>query len=250
MYLIRLDDASIFMDINKWDRMESLLDKEGIKPLVGIIPNNQDLNIINKYKRDEHFWEKAKSWQYKNWIIALHGYTHVYNSNCGGINPVNNRSEFAGTPLEVQKEKIEKGIMILKNQGLLPTVFFAPSHTFDVNTLEALKLKSDIRIISDTIANDVYQTNGFYFIPQQSSNVRKLPFRVTTFCYHPNEMSDDDFNCLESFINKYKTSFYSFSDVAMKDRKLSLYDRLLRIIYFKGRLIRRKAREFYNGKSD
>ena len=41
-YILRLDDASDYMDVEKWSRMEELLDKYQIKPLVGVIPDNQD----------------------------------------------------------------------------------------------------------------------------------------------------------------------------------------------------------------
>ena len=63
----------------------------------------------------------------------------MYDSTDGGINPVQNKSEFAGHPLEVQKKKIRQGIAVFRQHGIEPSVFFAPSHTFDHNTLEALK---------------------------------------------------------------------------------------------------------------
>ena len=44
--LLRLDDASDYMDIEKWQRLEEFLDRYGIKPLVGIIPDNQDASLI------------------------------------------------------------------------------------------------------------------------------------------------------------------------------------------------------------
>ncbi|MGF7057746.1 DUF2334 domain-containing protein [Brassicibacter mesophilus] len=246
MYLLRLDDASEFMDVSKWNRIEVLLDKYSIKPIVGIIPNNQDPNMIDKYKKDEDFWDKVKCWQEKEWTIALHGCNHVYDSNCGGLNPVNYRSEFAGISLEIQKEKIDMGISILDSHGISTMIFFAPSHTFDINTLEALRLKSDIRIISDTIANDIYKSDGFYFIPQQSGRVRNLPFKITTFCYHPNEMTDQDFYLLEKFIKENQTKFSSFSDIEFKDRNLGIYDKILRFAYFMIRLLRNIPRRVKN----
>jgi len=204
MYLIRLDDASEYMDVGKWDKIERLLNKYNIKPIVGIIPNNQDKELVSKYKKDFGFWNKTKVWQSKGWTIALHGYSHVCLTNEGGINPVNLRSEFAAIPLEEQKIKISNGIKIFEEQGLDAKIFFAPSHTFDMNTLEALRTESDIRIISDTIANDIYIMRGFYFIPQQSGHVQSLPFRITTFCYHPNNMSENDFKILDNFIKQKK----------------------------------------------
>jgi len=206
MYLIRLDDASEYMDVGKWDKIERLLNKYNIKPIVGIIPNNQDKELVSKYKKDFGFWNKTKVWQSKGWTIALHGYSHVCLTNEGGINPVNLRSEFAAIPLEEQKIKISNGIKIFEEQGLDAKIFFAPSHTFDMNTLEALRTESDIRIISDTIANDIYIMRGFYFIPQQSGHVQSLPFRITTFCYHPNNMSENDFKILDNFIKQKRDS--------------------------------------------
>ena len=79
----------------------------------------------------------------------------------------------------------------MREHGIDPKVFFAPAHTFDNNTLIALKECSNIRIISDTIANDIYTKYGFTFVPQQAGRVRKQPFRTVTFCYHPNTMNDD-----------------------------------------------------------
>lgn len=242
MYLIRLDDASAYMDLEKWNRIEELLDKYSIYPIVGIIPNNQDKALINQYPFDVNFWSKAKKWQEKNWTIALHGYTHVYLTNDGGINPVNNQSEFAGVSLAEQIYKISQGIKIFKEHGIETEVFFAPSHTFDLNTLEALKQASKIRVISDTIANNVYKKGEFYFIPQQSGEVRKLPFKLTTFCYHPNTMDEEDFNQLERFFSIYHRKFTRFEDLVFTNRNANLYDMFLKKLYFSIRAIRNKLR--------
>ena len=191
-YYIRLDDACEKRDIQNWNRMEKLLDKYDIIPLVGIIPCCED-SLMDKYEEDKNFWNQVNIWIKKGWVIALHGYSHVFISEEGGLNPVNKKSEFAGVPLERQKEKIRSGSAILRSHDIEPKVFFAPAHTFDRNTLKALMEESDIRIISDTIANKPYARWGFTFIPQQSGYVRKLPFNTVTFCYHPNTMKNDGF---------------------------------------------------------
>ena len=136
--------------------------------------------------------------------------THVFETEEGGINPVNKRSEFAGVTLERQREKIRSGVEVLRSHGIDPKVFFAPAHTFDMNTLEALRTESSIRIISDTIADRPYRRGDFTFIPQQSGHVRKLPFNTVTFCYHPNTMKDKDFEALDLFIRKYRDAFRPF----------------------------------------
>jgi predicted deacetylase len=237
-YILRLDDASPYRNLENWNRLEDLLKRYDITPIVGIIPNNKDVKF-SKYSYDSAFWSRVRKWQEIGWCIALHGYDHVYCSESGGINPVNQQSEFAGLPLQVQEEKIEKGIAIMREQGIMPRVFFAPSHTFDENTLLALKNKSDIRIISDTVANDVYYKNEFFFIPQQAGSVRKVPLRTVTFCYHPDGMSEIGFSKLEHFIIEHQSQFISLAGLKMTKRRKTPYDYLLSIVYLKLRFLLR-----------
>lgn len=232
MYVIRLDDASDYNNLSNWNRMEKILNSYSIKPIVGVIPNNQDPSMVKAYKKNNEFWKKVKQWQNSGWIIAMHGYNHVYITDDGGINPIQKRSEFAGVSLKKQEDKIKNGIEIFKSNGIIPDVFFAPSHTFDENTLLALKKNSDIRIISDTIANDIYFENDFYFLPQQSGRVRKLPFKFVTFCYHPNTMRDNDFDELENFIKENRNKFNSLDIKNLTKRNKNILDKFLSLLYF------------------
>ncbi len=229
-YIMRLDDACEKRHIRNWDRMEKLLDQYQVKPLVGIIPHCED-EAMSGFEEDTQFWKRVSRWQQKGWVMAMHGYNHVYATECGGINPVNKRSEFAGETLEVQKEKIAKGIQIMRNHQVEPKVFFAPSHTFDENTLRALKEESDIRIISDTPANRSYSRYGMTFVPQQSGAVRELPFQEITFCYHPNAMSEQEFVTLELFLKKHHQEFITFPEITVT-RKRDLIDLMVSKLYF------------------
>lgn len=238
-YLIRLDDACPTMDATRWQRMESILDKYGVRPMVGIIPSNADpKQMINK--EDGCFWQKALAWQNKGWAIALHGFDHCYISSDAGINPLWNRSEFAGISLEQQKQKISDGVAILKSHGLNPQYFFAPSHTFDKNTLQALRECSDIRIISDTIATRPYRKGEFVFIPQIGGHCVNMPLPgVYTFCFHPNTMTDTDFDSLESFIKLHNSEFCGFDELDLTGvRGKSLKDRFISRLYFTQRKLR------------
>lgn len=228
-YILRLDDASDYMDIEKWMRMERLLDKYQIKPIFGIIPKNGDESLVSKYQQNPEFWSLMHSWIDKGWIPAMHGYEHRYVTEDGGINPVNKRSEFAGLSYEEQAEKIRKGYQLLVEHDISPEIFFAPSHTFDENTLKAIKSETPIRIISDTVAWDVYKEGEFWFIPQQSGSVRKLLFKTVTFCYHPNTMSDKAYEELESFISK--NHFITIEHVET-NRRMKMIDKILRFLYF------------------
>ena len=117
-YILRLDDASDYMDVEKWQRMEALLDRYEIKPLVGIIPDNRDSSLTESYKQDLEFWDKTARWKAKGWELALHGCYHKYTTEEDGINPVNKRSEFAGVSLDKQKEMIRHGVDVLKDHGI------------------------------------------------------------------------------------------------------------------------------------
>lgn len=232
-YLVRLDDACPTMDLYKWRKMEEILDKYGVKPVVGIIPNNQDETLMID-KEDDSFWNKASNWQKKEWTIALHGYDHVYVTQEGGINPVHKRSEFAGLSLQEQEEKVTKGFAILKDKKLDVSCFFAPSHTFDTNTLKALYTKTTIRKISDTIARYPYKKGKFIFFPQQFGYFReiKLP-GYWTFCFHPNGMGGGDFDAVDLFIKKNKNNFISFDEIKTECIKSkSVLDKVLSFLYF------------------
>jgi len=231
VYIMRLDDASEYWNSKNWRKMHELLTRYDIKPILAIIPQNEDPEL-KEYGYDPGYSRLLLEWISYGAVPAIHGYNHVFVSEDGGMNPVNSRSEFAGVDLEKQRKKVHDGIAILKDNGINPIIFIAPAHTFDLNTLAALKLESDIRIISDTIATDVYFENDFYFIPQQTGRARKLPFKVVTFCYHPNVMEDDDFDELEIFLKQNRLLFGSFDDIELKKRKLNIIDKGFRKLYF------------------
>ena len=105
--LIRLDDIAENMNWELMEKTELLFEKHGIKPVLGVIPNNKDSELL-AYKRKSDFWEKVRNWKDKGWEITMHGYTHVYDKiskkndyfNYGG------GSEFCGHTLETQSSRI------------------------------------------------------------------------------------------------------------------------------------------------
>lgn len=230
-YLLRLDDASPFMDMTKWGKITETINKYNIKPLVGIVPDNQDSQIKIKNEVAE-YQSLLTLWKKHEWQFALHGYNHVYCSNSGGINPIHDRSEFAGVKYEDQYEKLKLGYDLLLCQGVIPKYFYAPSHTFDENTLIALVKATPIRIISDTFALKPYNLNGITVIPQQFGKFRLIIVPGTwTFCYHPNNMSDSDFFDFELFLKKYSKYFITFPEIQIPVRNKGLLDRSISLIY-------------------
>ncbi len=241
-YLIRLDDACPTMDGAKWQRMFDILDRYGVRPMVGIIPHNEDPKQEIDVP-DKEFWDKAMQWQQKGYAIALHGYNHCYISDKGleGLNPLWERSEFAGVPLDVQKQKILDGFEILSSHGVKPKYFFAPSHTFDENTLVALKECTDIRIISDTIATKPYRRGDFVFLPQLGGHCTEMRLKgVWTFCLHPSTMTDANFETTERFLKEHKEEIVGFDSLNVNNLKgMGLLDHLLSRAYFLRRKLRR-----------
>ncbi|MDP8079229.1 DUF2334 domain-containing protein [Phocoenobacter skyensis] len=241
-YLVRLDDACPTMDWQKWQRFEKILDEANIKPLVGVIPNNQD-KMQMKDDANPNFWNVVKEWENKDWAIALHGNNHTYcmlRKN-KGLNPINSFSEFVGKSLKEQKEIIKESWETFLSNGIEPKYFFAPGHSFDENTLKAMKEETNIRIVSDMIASKPYFEQGFTFIPCQMGSFRKIKLPgYYTACFHPNEMNDNAFNKVEKFISENREDFINFGELNLKSlSSLSLYDRFLRVLYFTMRRLKK-----------
>lgn len=238
-YIIRLDDAAEYWSKENWERVEKILDSFDVKPLVGVIPKVEDEKIIS-LDYDCDFWKKVVEWEKKGWAIALHGFNHVYSSTDCGINPVHKKSEFAGKSYDEQKKKIIDGLEILQSHQVNPKVFFAPSHTFDENTIKVLIKETDIKIISDTIAFSPYKAYGITFVPQQFGKCKKMFFHgYFTFCLHPNTMEESDFVNLESFLKKHHNNFIQFP-IKEVNRKKNVFDILFSKIYFLKRKLHKK----------
>lgn len=153
----------------------------------------------------------------------------------GGANPVHDRSEFAGLSLEKQIDKIRNGYNILTSHGLFPKFFFAPSHTYDYNTLIALSAVTPIRRVCDTYSLTPYRDRyNITFVPCQMGKPRTMMIPgYWTICLHPNHMSDNDFDELETFINQNRAHIMSFDQIPLESvRRKSVIDRLIHHCYF------------------
>lgn len=238
-YLIRLDDACPTMNWARWERMAALLDAYNIKPIVGVIPDNRDTAFFIDPPR-ANFWDVISRWRQKDWTIGLHGYQHLYVTQEGGLVPINMKSEFAGLSLQTQEQKIRKGWQIFRSHDLKPTVWIAPGHSFDKNTLFALRSGTEIRTISDGIALNCFMSDGFYWIPQQLWRFRKMPFGTYTICLHPNNMNEQAFQQLERDLENYGSLFISLTDVTLSARAKNPLEKILTELFlFRGKYLRR-----------
>jgi predicted deacetylase len=230
---MRLDDACETQNNCKWNAIERILDSFDIKPIVAVIPCNEDLSLRQGGK-DRNFWLRVKQWQDKGWIIALHGYRHLYHkvNREDLILPFHGRSEFAGLDLKIQTEMLTNAYAEFTRHGVTPSVWVAPSHAFDINTLEALKHATPIRLISDGIAFYPFTEDNLTFVPQQLWWPKWRPFGVWTICLHPENMTEADIGKLEAtlshypFRNRFINMDEALKDVRRKGIGTVIYDRL------------------------
>ena len=206
---IRLDDITPDMDWEKFLIFKELLTLYNIKPLIGVVPENKDNNLIREEKKAD-FWSYVKELQKEGWSIAMHGYQHIYDTNQGGMFPLNHFSEFAGHSLEIQKKKIKTGKALLEEKGIYTDIFMAPAHSYDKNTLTALKENGFCKI-TDGFGSKPYIWQGmtFYPISFRMSDSLKKENGYTTMVVHTNTIDNMDY--YKNILEKYQDKFISYS---------------------------------------
>ena len=213
---VRFDDICPTMDWEQFNKAITLMDKYGIKPLLGIIPDNSDPNQNISPANDE-FWEKMVALQSRGYEIALHGCYHVFDSKKNGIvTPWGiGSSEFAGNSYQNQYKKIERGKSILESHGLQTDLFFAPAHSYDKATLKAL-YNNGFRFISDGKSSKPYIQEGIKCIPCTFFGVPKKEKRgINIAICHTNRWSEypENYNKLVAFCERNKNNFVPYSEL-------------------------------------
>ncbi len=209
---IRLDDITPDMDWEKFRRFEKILDKYSIAPLLGIVPDNQDENLMRNPIMPD-FDKQIKEWEAKGWVLAMHGWKHIYTTKKGGLFPLNNFSEFAGVSKEKQREMILDGVKKLQRQGVRTNIFMAPAHSFDKNTLAVLK-EAGFEYITDGFGDCPYEWKNLIFLPiafQKNKDIEK-DRGYTTLVFHTNTMNEKDFLNFEKVLEKHKKDFISYKE--------------------------------------
>jgi predicted deacetylase len=210
-YFFRLDDIAPNMDWDKFNFIVSLFRRYNIKPLLAIIPNNKDPELL-KYPANSDFWRIIRELSQDGWVIAQHGFEHLYKTDNRGILKINKKSEFAGIDFETQEKMIIDGKEILIEKVLEPRIFIAPGHSFDRNTVRVLQ-ESGFSYLSDGIALYPFKKWGLIWLPQILWRPRKVWLGFITVALHPNTMTDGDFDNLEEFIEKNPEKIGNFSEL-------------------------------------
>lgn len=210
-YLLRFDDICPTMKWEIWNRVEALMYKYDIKPIIGVIPANEDTTLKIESARED-YWDKLREWQSHGWIIALHGYQHKYENKNHGIIKVNEYSEFAGVPYNEQRERLLKGLSVLKSHGLNCNVWIAPAHSFDRNTIKCLK-EVGVEYVSDGYSSDIFCRFGLKWIPCQLYRFEHKPQGVWTVCKHPSMWSLEDYQSFEKEIDEWNETISRFEEI-------------------------------------
>ena len=194
-YLVRFDDITSRMDWNNFFVLKNCLEKHKIKSILGVVPNCKD-QFLSVSQPNKNFYQYLRQCKSYGDSIAQHGYEHKYDSIAKGIYSSSNNSEFAGHPFKVQFSKLHKGKKILKKESLWEPIFMAPAHSFDCETLKALK-KNGFEVVLDGFALSPYEFGNLKYIPQISSKpLPKFIPCISQLCIHINTMSSREINKL------------------------------------------------------
>lgn len=230
-YFFRIDDVTPGMNWDNFLRLEKIFDTYDIKPIIGVVPNNKDKKL-DQYHQIEDFWWKIRDLHQKWWIIAQHGYEHVYTNQNSGILKINNYSEFAWLPHDKQYEKISAGKKIMESElWFSPKWWMAPAHSFDEITCQVLR-ELWFEYITDGIAVFPFEKYWLKWLPQQIWKPRKRLFWTWTICLHPNRYDDRFINEIEKFCSQSNWNQWSIQNITFSNWKFQCF--LSKIIYSTG----------------
>ena len=242
-YLIRFDDLCPTMDWQAWEGIEVILNELGIKPILAVVPDNQDEKLVISKPRPD-FWDKVRGWQKAGWTVCLHGYQHKMVNESLGMLGISRGSEFAGLSYEEQRRKISSGLEIFRREGVRASAWVAPRHSFDETTLMVLR-EFNVSTVSDGFSVFPFRDeNGTLWIPQQFWRLRPVPFGVWTVCVHPNRWKKRDLDAFAGDIKRFRDQITHFDEVVdeFADRVKSWSDAGFSRLLFAAFQAKKKAR--------
>lgn len=222
-YLLRLDDLCPTLRRRQWERFLPLLAEYRIQPILAVVPDNQDEELICDPPAPL-FWKEMRNLEAAGATIGLHGYRHRCAQHGRSLVPLHRITEFAGAKEAQQREWICEGLKILRSHGLDPKIWVAPRHGFDRITLRVL-LAEGVGVLSDGFARLPFQRGGVTWIPQQLWEPVEKTAGLWTICMHPNTAADAQVENLKNFLRQHAGQFTSVDRVLAEyspiDRGLS-----------------------------
>lgn len=220
--LIRFDDLCPTMDWDMWLKADKVLRQHKVKPLLGVVPLCEDPELMIMDERQD-FWEYVKQLQKEGYILAMHGCNHVYDNEHRSLVSNGLKTEFAGHSYEVQLDKIRRGKEALLAHGIKTDIFFAPSHSYDKNTIRAL-YECGFKYISDGKSKKPINRYGIWCIPCRFGGVPQVgKWGMYTVVLHTNMWTLDrsmiQYQALRNICSQYEkdiVDFYEFVETYSK----------------------------------
>ena len=219
-YLIRFDDLCPTMSKERFDRFLSILARFRIQPILAIVPDNRDPELMMD-PPDPEFWDRMRVLETEGATIALHGYRHLCRSRGKSLLNLHEKTEFAGVPESTQRDWIRTGLQILRSQDLHPRLLVAPRHGFDRSTLRALQFEG-LGFLSDGFAKRPFKHAEVVWIPQQLWEPVPKQTGLWTICIHPNTAQFPLEQQLEMFLEASGSQFTSYDRVLKEHEPLEL----------------------------
>jgi hypothetical protein len=212
-YLLRFDDICPTMNWKVWSEIEAALLERKMKPILAIVPDNQD-PVLQVDPPVEDFWERVRTWQARDWSIALHGYQHRYVTCHPGIVTPKKKSEFAGVPASEQEEKLRRGMRIFDQHGVRSHLWIAPSNSFDTTTVGLLPRFGISTVCDGHFRFPFVCRRNLFWVPHQLFGFRPAPSGVWTVCYHHNQWTDADLRQFRKDLDDYGAEISSLDEVS------------------------------------
>lgn len=242
---VRLDDITPDMDWERFLKFKALLDKYQVKPLIGVVPDNKDDNLKGSQQgAPADFWAYIKELQEQGWCVAMHGYRHIYATDKGGIFPLNNFSEFAGIPYEKQLKMLAEGKRILAEKEIDTDIFMAPAHSYDDNTLKALKTVGFVKM-TDGFGSRPYIWKNilFYPISFKMSQTLKKKQGYSTMIVHTGTVSEEELSQYEKRFQLKEIEWISFEEyMNVPAKEKNMIGRYTEYLMAKGKYLLGKLR--------
>jgi len=227
-YLLRFDDICPTMNWRVWETVERILVERQIRPLLAVVPDNRDRNLMVETAHPD-FWGSVRRWRDWGWTIGMHGYQHTYISRDAGILRLKPASEFAGMPASEQSRRLAAGLKIFRENGVEPQVWVAPGHSFDWNTVAALRELGITRISDGLFFAPRRDRTGCTWIPQQLWRFRRMLRGTWTVCLHHNSWGRAELARFDESVTAYAGALCGFEEIIGRAdtfcKKLSLLDR-------------------------
>src|SRR5712664_3650155 len=231
-YLIRFDDICPTMNWSVWRQVEEILVQFEVKPILAVIPDNQD-EKLRVCELNNGFWDEVRGWQARGWTIGLHGFQHLYTTRDGGLIGINKYSEFSGLSYAEQESKIRQALDIFQRECVVPDLWVAPGHSFDRTTIRVL-FELGIRRLSDGFSLYPHlDCDGMMWVPQQLWRLRKMPFGLWTVCLHLNPWTGEDVARFRFEVQKFVAGLTDCSSVVATypDRRSNALDPIFFRVY-------------------